>query len=186
MDTSVWILVIVAVVVIAAGLWWYSQKRKREALQERFGPEYDRAVTESGDRSRAESELKERERRVEKFEIRPLSDVDRGRFSESWRAVQARFVDDPPGAVGEADILVMDVMKTRGYPVGEFEERAADISVNHPHVVENYRAARVIAVRNGRGEAGTEDLRQAMVHYRALFDDLLGRGDTERREEARR
>jgi hypothetical protein len=185
MDTSVWIVLIVVAVVVAAGAWMYLQRRRTEGLREQFGPEYDHAVTESGGRGRAESELQARAERVEQLNIQPLSGEDRARFSESWRSVQAQFVDDPAGAVGQADRLVADVMQTRGYPVGDFEQRASDISVDHPHVVENYRAAHAIALRNERGEASTEDLRQSMVHYRSLFEDLLGTPETEPKEARR-
>ena len=158
------------------------RKGRSERLRERFGPEYDRTVTQLEDRSRAEAELKAREKRVDRLDIRSLTEAERGRFAESWRSVQAQFVDDPARAIAEADRLVGEVMRGRGYPVGEFEERAADISVGHPHVVENYRAAHGIAVRSGRREASTEDLRQAMVHYRALFEELLEARATDRRE----
>ena len=174
MDALIWVLVVVAVLVIGAAVAWTLTNRKRsERLSQRFGPEYERATAEVGDRRKAESELEAREKRVSQLEIRPLSAADQGRFSDDWRSVQARFVDDPPGAITEADRLVAQVMEARGYPVGNFEQRAADVSVDHPHVVENYRAARAIADRHRFGEASTEDLRQAMVHYRALFEDLL-------------
>jgi hypothetical protein len=173
MDPKV-LAVIVAVAVLAAvALIYYMQGRRRAHLRGRFGPEYDRTVKESGDIRRAEETLAARERRVAGLTIRPLSPEDQSRFSQSWAAVQNRFVDDPKGAVSEADRLVGEVMQVRGYPLGEFEQRAADISVDHPHVVDHYRAARDIAQRHVRGEASTEDLRQAFVHYRALFSDLL-------------
>ena len=172
MDTSVLILVVLVIVaaIVAIGMM---QRQKSEKLKERFGPEYDHAVDEYGDKRRAEDELVAREKRVEAFHIRPLSAGERNRFSDAWRAVQTRFVDDPPGAIVDADQLVKEVMETRGYPLGDFEQLAADISVDHPAVVMNYRAARDIAVENRNGQADTEKLRQAMVHYRALFEDLL-------------
>ncbi len=174
MVSWIWIVVAVIVVIAIAGaLWAFTQRRRSTDLRRRFGPEYDREVREHGRRG-AETELERRERRVEALEIRPISREDRERFGEEWRVVQARFVDDPRGAVTDADRLVGEVMRTRGYPVGDFEQRAADISVDHPHVVENYRAAHEIALRHKRGEASTEDLRKAMVHYRALFEELLG------------
>ena len=185
MDPLVWILILVVLVVIAVAAWWFVRQRQRTQLRERFGPEYDRAVREHGNPRRAESALKEREKQVEQLEIRPLSPVDHARFTEAWRATQARFVDDPTGAVTEADRLVAEVMRTRGYPVGNFEERAALISVDHANVVTNYRAARRIAQANERGEASTEDLRQAVVHYRALFEDLLQTDETQQREARR-
>ena len=172
MNTSVLILValVIVVVIVAIAL---TQRQKSEKLKERFGPEYDHAVDEYGDKRRAEEELAAREKRVEAFHIRPLSAGERNRFSDEWRAIQTRFVDDPTGAIVDADQLVKEVMETRGYPMGDFEQRAADISVNHPEVVTNYRAARDIAEANRSGKADTEKLRQAMVHYRALFEDLL-------------
>jgi hypothetical protein len=176
MDKTVIIILVAAVVAfiaIGAAVWMYLQKRRTEKLRYRFGPEYERVVEQDGDRRRAEAVLEERQKRVEKFELRPLSTEDRQRFSGEWTQQQARFVDDPSGAVADADLLIREVMKTRGYPVGDFEQRTADISVDHPRVVENYRIAHDIAVRDSRGEAGTEDLRKAMVHYRALFEELL-------------
>jgi hypothetical protein len=177
--TLIVIIVVVALVVVAVGVWMYMQKRRTEQVRERFGPEYDRAVTEHGDQRGAQAELEARQKRVEHLDIRPLSPSDRARFADAWRATQAHFVDDPSAAIGEADRLVTDVMKARGYPIGDFEQRAADVSVDHPRVVENYRGARDTALRNERGQASTEDLRQAMVHYRALFEDLLETGTPE-------
>ncbi len=174
MVSWVWIVVAVLIVLAAAAIaWTYLQRRRSAELRGRFGPEYEREVNRMG-RGHAEAELQRRERRVERLQIRELSAADRDRFSSDWQAVQARFGDDPKAAVAEADVLVAEVMRARGYPVGNFEQRAADISVDHPRVVENYRAAHTIAVRDQRGEGSTEDLRQAMVHYRALFEDLLG------------
>jgi hypothetical protein len=170
------LLLVVAVVVIGILVWMLTRKRRTEELRQHFGPEYERAVDEHGDRHEAEAALEARERRVEQLQIRSLSSQDRERFAEAWKSVQAQFVDDPAGATGEADRLVAEVMQTRGYPVGDFEQRADDISVDHPGVVENYRAAHKIAQRNERGEADTEDLRKAMVHYRALFEELLEAG----------
>jgi hypothetical protein len=172
MDTGI-ILVIVLLVVIGAVAWMLMQRRRSEELRERFGPEYTRTIEEHGDQGRAEAELAAREKRVEQFDIRPLMPQEQERFAQAWRSTQARFVDEPTAAIKEADRLVTDLMRTRGYPIGDFEQRAADISVDHPAVVENYRAARDIAIANERGEANTEQLRQAMVHYRALFENLL-------------
>lgn len=165
-------VLIVALIAVAA--WAAAQKRRKETLrlQQRFGPEYVRAVNELG-RSRAEAELAAREKRVERLDIVPLSAADAAKFNQAWTALQARFIDNPKGSVVEADHLVYDLMEKRGYPMGDFERRAADISVNHPSVVSNYRAARAIALRDERGEADTEDLRKAVVHYRALFQELL-------------
>ena len=181
-NTLVWVLLVVALVAVAVAAWMFMQKRKTEQLREDFGPEYGRAVEEHGDQRQAESALEARRERVEQLHIRPLSPSDREGFAESWRAAQARFVDDPAAAISEADRLVGEVMQARGYPVGDFEQRAADVSVDHPRVVEHYRAAHTIAMRNEDGHADTEDLRQAMVHYRALFEDLLETRGAERTE----
>ena len=173
------VLVALAVVVIAFVLM---QKRRTDELRGKFGPEYERLVQQHGDARHAESELASRVDRVKQLHIKPITPEHRDRFAEAWRSDQARFVDDPKGAVVEADRLVADLMQVRGYPVGDFEQRAADVSVDHPHVVQNYRSAHDIAVRERRGEASTEDLRKAMVHYRALFEDLLDTADDEPRE----
>lgn len=164
---------IIALVALAAVALIIIGQRRTRSLHEKFGPEYDRTLKSMRDRGRAESELIKRAERVEELAIRPLAAADRARFEESWQADQARFVDDPRGAVREADRLVADLMQVRGYPVGDFAQRAADVSVDHPHVVSEYRAAHEIAERDARGEADTEELRKAMVHYRALFRDLL-------------
>jgi len=175
------IFVIALMIAIGVGVWFYTQKRRTRNLKARFGPEYDRAVQESGDnQGHAEAELQKRERRVEQLDIQPLAVSERKAFAERWRSAQAQFVDDPGGAITEADRLVSEVMQARGYPVGEFEQRAADISVDHPSVVANHRAAHEIALRNERGDADTETLRTAMVHYRDLFEDLLETAATER------
>ena len=169
-------LIIVAVVIIAilvAAVWWYSMRQRSAKLQERFGPEYERTVAEKGDTRKAEDDLTDRQKRVSKLEIKPLAADERRRFNDEWRAVQARFVDDPSAAVRDADTLVGRVMEARGYPVGDFEQRAADVSVDHPTVLEHYRAAHAVALRHAQGQASTEDLRQAMVNYRSLFDELL-------------
>ncbi len=175
MSTEMTILLIIVAIVLIVAMWFVSRRQRSEALRERFGPEYDRAVEELGDRRQAESELEARRKRVEAFELRPLSERDQERFAAAWKSTQAHFVDDPSAAIREADQLVNEVMKTQGYPMGDFEQRAADISVKHPNVVTNYRAAHEIALKNERGAARTEDLRQAMVHYRALFEELLER-----------
>jgi len=179
------VVAVVAVLAIGAMMYWAAQqKRERERsreLRRSFGPEYERAVRDSGSRKQAESELALRRQRVEALNIKPLSREDCDRFSESWMSTQAQFVDDPAGAVRDADRLVTEVMQTRGYPVGEFEQRAADISVDHADVVENYRRAHTIAQAQERGEASTEDLRQAMVCYRELFNDLLETGEERRK-----
>src|SRR6202521_5975228 len=171
-----WIIVaaVVVIALLAFAAWFFSQKKKQSArLQNRFGPEYGRTVGELGGRTKAESELKAREKRVEHLTITPLAPAEAARFSQAWNALQGRFVDNPKGVVVQADELVRELMLKRGYPMGDFERRAADISVDHPGLVETYRAAQTIAVLNERGEADTETLRKAVVHYRALFDELL-------------
>jgi hypothetical protein len=169
----------ILIVIIAAIL---ISRRRKTALRERFGPEYDRAVRDRGSEREAQSLLAEREKRVEKFHIRDLDPTERERFEERWHTVQSRFVDDPKGAVIEADDTVQLLMATRGYPMADFDQRAADLSVDHPQVVENYRLAHNISIRHRRGEASTEDLRQAMIHYRSLFEELLnGRKPSDRK-----
>jgi LPXTG-motif cell wall-anchored protein len=175
MSTQTWIILagVVILALIALAVWFFYHKKQSHRLEQRFGPEYGRSVDELGSRTKAESELKAREKRVEHFNIVPLAPSEAARFSEAWKVLQGRFVDDPKNAVIQADQLVRELMLKRGYPMGDFERRAADISVDHPAVVEHYRAAQAIAVRDGRGEADTEELRKAVVHYRALFDELL-------------
>ena len=166
----------VAVILIVAVLaWLYVRKRRSRTadLRQKFGTEYERTVREQGSERKAEAKLGDREKRVEKLKIRDLDPTERERFVKQWESVQSRFVDSPKGAVREADDLVSSLMKTRGYPVSDFEQRAADISVDHPRVVENYRSAHEIALRVGKDEASTEDLRTAMIHYRSLFEELV-------------
>jgi hypothetical protein len=173
MDNQTILLIVLAVVVAAVvGGVLYTRSRRSTHLRSRFGPQYDRAVEESGGRGKAEADLHKLEKRVSKFDIRPLSTTERDRFVSSWRDIQANFVDNPETAVTRADQLLGEVMQKRGYPVGDFEQQAADLSVDHPVVVENYRAAHEIALRHGRGQSTTEDLRQAMIHFRTLFDEL--------------
>jgi len=175
LDTQTWIIIGAVVVLGLAmlGAWMFYQKQRSHKLQERFGPEYGRTVSELGSRTKGESELKAREKRVERLEIIALAPSDAARFSEAWQALQGRFVDNPKGVVVQAEQLVRELMLARGYPVADFERRAADISVDHPAVVAHYRAAQTIAVKDQRGEADTEEQRKAVVHYRALFDELL-------------
>jgi hypothetical protein len=173
MTTTSIIIVILVVIVVAAVVLAVFRERRSRQLRSRFGPEYDRAVQEYGGRSKGEEVLVERQRRLEKLNIHPLSPEERDRFAAQWHETQARFVDDPAGSIHEADRLVFDVMRARGYPMADFEHRAEDISVNHPHVVHNYRSAHEIAVRQEKGQVSTEDLRQALVYYRDLFDDLI-------------
>ncbi len=165
----------VALILVIAGLaWLYVRKRRSTTavLRKKFGPEYDRAVKVHGSERKAEAKLGDREKRVEKLNLRDLDPIEHERFSKRWESVQSRFIDSPKGAVTEADDLVSSLMKTRGYPVSDFEQRAADISVDHPRVMENYRSAHEIAVRVGKDEATTEELRTAMIHYRSLFEEL--------------
>jgi len=165
--TLVIIVGVILIGIVGIGAAMFLKKHKTERLQTRFGPEYARAIEESGGRRKAEAELEKRETRVAGFAIRPLTNNDRERFLASWREVQAEFVDDPNKSVTHADQLLGDVMSTRGYSVSEFEQRSADISVDHPRVVENYREGHRLV------GGGTEDLRQAMRHYRSLFDELV-------------
>jgi hypothetical protein len=178
------ILIVGLILAIAVALWMYIQKKRTQDLRSQFGPEYDRAIGEHRDRRHAESELEKRAKRVAKFNIHPLRAEDRVRFIEDWRREQSLFVDDPRAAVNHAHTLVQDVMERRGYPVGDFDQNAADLSVDHPRVVENYRIAHEIAVHENQGPGSTEDLRKAMVSYRALFEDLLE--TVEKPEEVRR
>ena len=170
-----WILIAgaVAAALSALSVWLVHRRKQSKRLQVRFGPEYGRTVEDLGSQSKAESELKTRERRVERLDIEPLTAPEAARFCGSWSALQGRFVDNPQNVVVQADQLVRELMLKRGYPMADFEHRAADISVDHPEVINHYRAAQAIAVRGERGQADTEELRQAVVHYRALFDELL-------------
>jgi hypothetical protein len=165
-------IVVIAIVALVAALL-IARKRKSDHLKQRFGPEYDREVRQHGDARHAEAVLLEREKRVEKFAIHPLSPADRDRYANEWANIQKRFVDDPSMAVIQAEKVVTGVMTERGYPMGDFEQRAADISVNYPAVVQNYRSAREITLRHAQGQSSTEDLRQSMVYFRSLFDELL-------------
>jgi len=169
----IYVMIAVAIAIIIVAALVIVRNKRSERLQSRFGPEYERTVHETGNVRTAEATLQARETRVERFHIRPLTREDATRFSDEWRRVQAQFVDDPANATIQADRLVGEAMTARGYPVGDFEQRVEDISVDHPNVVVNYRAARDIAERQARHAASTEDLRQAMVHYRALFSELL-------------
>jgi hypothetical protein len=174
LTTAQIIAVVVVVLIVAAVIVVAFNKTRSARLRNRFGEaEYEKTVAERGDRRTAEAVLEKRTERVESFHLRTLPAADRARFQEAWASVQAHFVDGPAGAVMEADKLLGDVMAARGYPVTDFETRAADISVDHPLVVQNYRAGHEIAVRHLNGKASTEDLRRAMIHYRTLFEDLV-------------
>jgi hypothetical protein len=183
--TNTAIVVLIAVAILAVGIVLYIQRQRSRRLRSHYGAEYIAAVDELGDRRKAEAELKQRERRVERFDLRPLRADEADRFAGRWRKVQAEFVDDPGGAVAAADALLAEVMHARGYPVSDFEQRAADLSVEHPKLVSDYRIAHEVALRHGRGEAGTEDLRRALIHYRDLFADLIEPADARRSPEPR-
>jgi hypothetical protein len=163
-------IVVVAIVATAIVLVLRSRTKR---LQAQFGPEYTRAVEETGSRYKAEAELAGLEKRVKRYSLQPLTSADRDRFQQSWRTIQANFIDDPGGALLEADQLLEKVMSARGYPPSDFQQRAAEISVDHATVVEHYRLGHEIALRHSERKATTEELRQAMIHYRALFDELM-------------
>jgi len=185
--TEVAAVIAVVAIVIAGSIatLLLLRKRRTERLRSQFGgAEYARAVKDGGNRRHAEAGLEKRSERVESFHVRPLAPGDRARFADSWRGVQARFVDGPAGAVAEADRLLGDVMSTRGYPVSDFDQRAADISVDHPLVLESYRKAHDIALRQTKGQASTEDLRQAMIGYRTLFEELVSEPESPSRKVA--
>jgi hypothetical protein len=173
MDTGLLIVLIVIVVVLVLAAILLGRRRRTERLQDRFGPEYERTVAREGDRRAAESQLAERAKRRLGLDIVELDPAVRARYLEAWRSTQGKFVDDPAAATREADTLVATVMRERGYPVDDFDQRAADISVDHPKVAEDYRAAHAVSQANEQGLATTDDLRQAFVHYRSLFVELL-------------
>lgn len=174
MDPKVIVAIVVVALIIVGAALMFQRKREGERLKQQFGPEYEHQVREAGgSRAKAEAELLKREKRVEKLDIKPLPPERRDAFAADWQQVQAKFVDDPERSIALADALVAEVMKARGYPVDDFEQRAADISVDHPGLVANYRAAHDIAVRRSQGKADTEDLRSALIGYRSLFDELL-------------
>jgi cytoskeletal protein RodZ len=169
------IALVAAIFLLVGGVlgWVFAHQQRTKRLRQQFGSEYEQVVSEVGDRSEAEEELEARQKRVNSFDIRPLSPEEREQFVEEWQSVQARFVDEPDTSVQRANRLITEVMRTRGYPMVNFEQRAADLSVNYGEVVKNYRAGHDIARRSEQEEAGTEELRQAMVHYRALFAELI-------------
>ena len=171
MEALVLILVVAGVFVFG---FWFIQQRRRSGLKGRFGLEYDRTIKTAETRGEGEKQLVEREKRVERFQLKTLKPQETQRFNDEWRSAQGRFVDEPSGAIKETDGLVQRVMSARGYPITSFEQQAADISVDHPEVVSNYRAAHAIAEKNQNDGSSTEDLRQAMVYYRSLFSELLG------------
>ena len=173
MDTWVWIVIALAAIVLVGVVWSATRSRRTRALKDTFGREYDRTVEQAGGKRDAERELRERQKRHEQLDIRPLSAESRDRYVRQWRSTQTRFVDDPKGAVAEADMLVQSVMKERGYPTADFDSRVDEISVEHPDLVEKYRTAHGIAQKSERDEASTEELRHSVRHYRALFAELL-------------
>lgn len=170
---EIMVMAVVAILAIAGIVWSYMRDRKTAVLRKKFGSEYNRAVLVHGSERKAEAKLEDREKRIEKLSFRDLTPAEHERFAQRWEEVQARFVDSPKGAVMEADDLVTSLMKTRGYPVADFDQRAADISVDHPLVVENYRSAHETTTRAGQLEASTDELRTAMIHYRALYEELM-------------
>ena len=175
LDPKLIMLIAAVILIIAVVAWLYVRKRRSTTadLRQKFGPEYERAVLTHGSERKAEAKLADREKRVEKLNIRDLDSMEHERFSKRWEVVQSRFVDSPKGAVADADDLVSSVMKARGYPLSDFDQRADDISVDHPRVMENYRSAHEIALRVGKDQASTEELRTAMIHYRSLFEELV-------------
>jgi hypothetical protein len=191
MDAWVWIVIAAVIVIVAIIAYVVMQQRRRAELRDSFGPEYERAVAREGDVRRGESDLIARRERLDKLDIRPLSLSSRDAYTRNWEQTQARFVDDPAGALGQADALIIAVMQERGYPMDDFEQRAADISVDHPDVVQHYRSAHDVSTRvddDRDGSVGsdvsnvsTEDMRQGFVHYRALFAELLEPEGTEHR-----
>ncbi len=173
MSTVNIILIILAIVAVAFAAWTLLQREKTRKLKSKFGPEYDRVIEQEKNSRRAESLLEERQKRVSKYQIRPLTREECDMYAAQWRTAQEHFVDDPRNAVAQADSLVTDAMRVRGYPMSDFEQRAADLSVDHPTVVEDYRVAHAIAMRDAEGSASTEDLRKAMQHYRSLFEHIV-------------
>ena len=172
--TYIIIAVVLGLMIMGAILWPIFTRRKRsERLHDHFGPEYDHTVEALGDEKKAQTELEGRQKHVKALDIQPLSVEERERYVSEWTAVQSKFVDEPGQAIVDADHLIMEVMQTRAYPVSDFEQRAADISVNYPALVSNYRAARVIALKNEQHQADTEELRQSLIYYRSLFQELL-------------
>jgi len=176
METTYYIIAVVLVVVIIGAILApiFARRRRSARLHDQFGPEYDHTVQAMGGKKKAQAELDERKKHVEALDIHPLSVNDRGRYQADWAAVQSKFVDEPGQAIVAADRLITEVMQIRGYPVSDFEHRAADISVSYPTLVTDYRAARGIAIKNEQHQANTEELRQAMIYYRSLFEELLG------------
>jgi hypothetical protein len=186
MTTGMVILLVIAILAIATAVWFFLENQRTRKLRGRFGPESESAIEDNGSARRAEQDMISREKRVEKLHIRPLSPEESSRYAEAWRIEQERFVDDPRGAVRGADLVITGVMRAKGYSMSDFEQRIADISVDHADVAESYRAAHAIAVRDRSEGASTEDLRQAMNHYRVLFEHLAGAKPVREQWEVRR
>ena len=167
---------VAVILAVAAIVWVYTSNKRTKRLRSEFGPEYKRVARAEGDAAQGEKILRERQARVKKLDIKPLTEQQRNEFAGAWELAQAEFVDDPTAAVAQADVLVQEVMSVRGYPMEDFDQRVADVSVDHPAVVQNYRLAHDIAVQHEHQDVGIEKLRQAMLHYRALFADLLHDG----------
>jgi hypothetical protein len=175
MSPTIIIIAVVVIVVIMGAIMapTFARRRRSQKFQNKYGPEYERTVQTAGNDKKAQAELKDRQKHIDTLNIRPLSVAERERYQAEWTTIQAKFVDQPGQATVEADHLIMEVMKMRAYPVSDFDQRAADISVNYPTLVSNYRAAREIAIKNEKHSANTEELRQALIYYRSLFDELL-------------
>ncbi|MGA9532090.1 MAG: hypothetical protein WBR18_05190 [Anaerolineales bacterium] len=176
MNSTFTIITVVLVLVVSGAIlgWVFAARKRSEKFQDRFGPEYEHTVETTGSEKNAQAELGERQKHVDALEIRPLSVDQREAYLAEWAGVQSKFVDEPGEAIVDADRLIKEVMQLRAYPVSDFDQRAADISVGYPELVSNYRAAREIALKNKQNEADTEELRQAMIHCRSLFNELLG------------
>ena len=187
MNSTILIVTVVLILVIFGAILGvgFSRRKRSEVLQDHFGPEYDHTVQAMGDVKKAQTALDERQKHVKALDIHPLSGTDRERYLADWAAVQSKFVDEPGQAIIDADRLIIEVMQLRAYPVSDFEQRAADLSVNYPALVTNYRAARAIAIKNEQHQADTEELRQAMIYYRSLFEELLGTEPTVEMEKMR-
>lgn len=185
MNTSTVVVAIVVVIAVVIAIALIAKNQRRQKLKQRFGPEYQRAIQETGSTTRAEAKLQKLESRVQGYKLVALSAPARTEFVGAWQRIQSRFVDDPRNALSEADRLIQKLMTARGYPVADFEQRAADISVDHPLVVEHYRAGHDISVRHAQGRASTEEMRQAMISYRTLFAELADEPELARSTPAR-